>query len=199
MRALTFDEVKEVTKEHHHVWWEGVYNIFLYGIRSRGLEVDMWNDVLGVCYIDGFGNKINLMHSATTKPGLYWLKKKMGNINGTAILIPGQYRGCWKVGEHKGYTALVQRGSIFDVWRDGDADGQFDYNGKVYHDVTGLNMHTESDQRVTEKVGAYSAGCQVREFDKEHFAVMGLIEHSLSRYENSFSFTLFEDRDFYQY
>lgn len=199
MRALKFKEIKKATEAKGYDWWEGVNNVFLYGIRNDSLLTDMWNDVLGICYLDSFGNKINLMHHGTTKPGLYWLKNKMGHIKGTAILIPGQYRGCWKVGKHKGYRALQQKRMPFKVWRDDNQDSQFDYSGRTYGDVTGLNMHTESRESNTKKVGAYSAGCQVREFDKEHFMIMNLIEHSIIRYGNSLSYTLFEDKDFYQY
>jgi hypothetical protein len=193
---LSFDDIKKVVQHKHYDWWEGPYNVFLYGIRSRSVAVDLWNDVLGICYIDHFGNKINLMHKGSTKPGLYWLKKKKGNINGTAILPPGQYRSCWKIGNHKAYTALVQKGNPFKVWRDNNEDGRFDYQGTLYTDVTGLNMHTESLERDIDRVGPYSAGCQVRAFDKEHFAMMSIIELSKNLYGDGFSYTLLEERDF---
>lgn len=194
---LTFDNVKTVVQEKGHSWWEGEYNVFLYGIRSRSLLVDLWNDVLGVCYIDKFGNKINLMHKGSTKPGLNWLKQKKGNINGTAIVQPGQYRGCWVIGDHSGYPALVQsRLGVFKVWRDNNQDGKFDFQGPTYTDVTGLNMHTESLQTDIEKVGPYSAGCQVRAFDKEHFMVVNVCKLSNELYKGPMSYTLLEERDF---
>jgi len=106
----------------------------------------------------------------------------MGNINGTAILIPDFYSACWVVGKHNGkYEALVQYKEPFRVWRDNDQDGQFDYHGVEYRDVTGLNMHTESLVNETEKVGAYSAGCQVRQFDRDHFMFMELVSDPPAR------------------
>lgn len=196
---LTFDDIKKVTQQKGYVWWEGEYDVFHYGIRSRSLLVDLWNDILGVCYIDKFGNKINLMHKGSTKPGLNWLKDKMGNINGTAILQPGQYRRCWTIGLHNGYPALVQSQlGVFNAWRDNNKDGRFDFQGATYTDVTGLNMHTESLIRDTDKVGLYSAGCQVRAFDKEHFMVMAVTELSVAMYGDGVSYTLFEERDFLQ-
>lgn len=194
---LSFDDVKKVVLKKEYVWWEGEYNVFLYAIRSRSLLVDLWNDVLGVCLIDKFGNKINLMHKGSTKPGLNWLKHKMGNINGTAILQPNQYRRCFTIGNHSGYPALVQsRFDAFKVWRDNDQDGRFDFQGDTYTDVTGLNMHTESLISDSEKVGPYSAGCQVRAFDKEHFMVVNICELSMSMYKGDLSYTLLEERDF---
>lgn len=194
---LSFDDIKTVTQQKGYTWWEGEYDVFHYGIRSRSLLVNLWNDVLGVCLIDKFGNKLNLMHRGSTKPGLNWLKDKMGNVNGTAILQPGQYRKCWTLGTHNGYPALCQSSvGVFKVWRDNNKDGRFDYQGPTYTDVTGLNMHTESLIRETDLVGLYSAGCQVREFDKEHMMVMAINELSVAMYGDGISYTLFEERDF---
>ena len=194
---LSFDDVKNVVEQKGHTWWEGEYDPFLYAIRSRSLLVNLWNDILGICYIDKFGNKINLMHHGSTKPGLNWLKEKTGNVNGTAILQPGQYRRCWTIGTHSGYPALIQsRLGAFNVWRDNNKDGRFDFQGPTYTDATGLNMHTESLIHDTDKVGLYSAGCQVREFDKEHFITMNILLLSIDKYGDDFSYTLMEERDF---
>lgn len=194
---LSFDGIKKVTISKGYNWWEGEYNPFLYAVRSRSLIVDLWNDILGVCYIDKFGNRINLMHKGSTKPGLNWLKDKTGNVNGTAILPPGQYRKCWTIGEHNGYPALCQAApGVFQVWRDNDKDGRFDFQGPLYNDVSGLNMHTESLLKDTERVGWYSAGCQVRAFDKEHFMVMNILGMSVPSWGPLFSYTLLEERDF---
>lgn len=195
---LTYDQIKDQIKSKGYSFFEsGPYDVNLYGIRNRSTQVDEWNDVLGVAFTDNIGNKHNLMHPGSTKPGLYWLKKKMGNMNGTAILIPDQYRACWMIDEHKGYEALKQKGSeIFKVWRDADKDGQFDYNGPLHRDVTGLNMHAGPMISEPNKVGAYSAGCQVRAEDLEHFMVMQILKISCKLYGNSFSYTLLEERDF---
>jgi len=194
----TYNQIKEKILDKGYKFFEGgAYDVNLFGIRSNSLQVDEWNDVLGIAYKDNIGNGICIMHRGSTKPGLYWLKNKMGNVKGTAILIPDQYRGCWKIGEHKGYEALQQKGdNIFKVWRDNDEDGKFDYTGEIHGDVTGLNMHTESLIHKTEKVGAYSAGCQVRADDLEHFQTMQILKISNKIFGNSFSYTLLEERDF---
>jgi hypothetical protein len=163
------------------------------------MAVDQFNDLLGVATEDHFGNQINLVHKGTTKPGLYWLgKEHIGNIDGTAILIPDQYRSCWIVGKHKGeYEALQQSDRAqFKVWRDKNKDGHLDYSGKIYYNVAGLNGHCESLIRETERVGAYSAGCQVRQYDLEHFAVMNLCKLSTIYWGKYISYTLFEEKDF---
>lgn len=194
---LSYDAIADISRTKGYPFWEGKFDINIYGVRSNSLQVNEWNDVLGVVYKDDFGQKVNIQHRGTTKPGLYWLKNKMGNINGTFILIPDFYERCWKLGTHKDYKALVQANDgIFKGWRDNNADGRFDYTGKVYDDVTGLNCHAESLINDTDKVGAYSAGCQVREFDRDHFAFLGIVERSMSLYGTRVSYKLFEERDF---
>jgi hypothetical protein len=163
----------------------------LYGIRNGYQTVDEFNDVLGIAFIDEFGNKGVIEAKGTTKPGLYWLKN-VGNKNGVAILMPGQHEKCWQIGLHKGYEAMVQVGSPFKVWRDSNMDDKFDRTGAIYRDVTGLNMHTASFKSKTEKVGMYSAGCQVRQHHIDHLIAMAIARRAAEIYGNSFTYTLFE-------
>lgn len=197
---LTYQEVKAVIESKNFAFFDrGAYNPNLFGIRNRASDkVDEFNDVLGVAYRDTFGNENLLLHPGTTKPGLYWLKAgKMGSDKGTFILMPGQYRGCWMLGEHKGYPALVQKGmGIFKGWRDNDQDGVFDYSGQIFDDVTGLNSHRTGEFSDAEKVGPYSAGCQVRQVKNEHEMMLEVVQCSLGYYPNSFSYTLLEMKDF---
>ena len=49
----------------------------------------------------------------------------MGNVKGTAILVPGQYRGAYKIGFHKGkYKALVQAKPV-KLYIDNDKDNKY--------------------------------------------------------------------------
>lgn len=194
---LTYNQVRKIYAQKGYRFYTGAYNINLGGIRSSSNDVDRFNDVLFVAYEDHFGNGILLLSKATTKPGLGWLKDKMGNRNGTAILVPGYYPSCWTLGKHKGqYEALVQSDkATFKVWRDNDKDGEFDYTGKIYDDVGGLNMHCESLLTETEKVGLYSAGCQVRQYDLEHFMVINLCKLSIIYWGKYISYGLFVESD----
>jgi len=194
---LTYDQLAEAFEAKDFKFFDkGAYNVNLYGIRNSSYNANEWNDVLGIAYRDHIGNPINMMHRGSTKPGLYWLKDKMGNIEGTAILCPGQHSNCWKIGLHKGYEALQQKAEgVFKVWRDDDKDGRFDYHGDVYTNVTGLNCHTESLLLDSDKVGAYSAGCQVRAISFEHFQMMEIVKRSNQLFGNSFSYTLFDERE----
>jgi len=191
---MTYDQVKELYKQNGYKFYDsGKHNVNLFGIRNGYDTVDEFNDVLGIAYRDDNNKPVVIEHKGTTKPGLYYLKNKLGNKNGTAILIPGYYPKCWTIGKHSGkYEALVQNGNVFNVWRDNDSDGKFDIGGRIYTDVGGLNMHTTSFVNYNAKVGAYSAGCQVRQYSKQHLEVMEIIKKSAQLYGNVFSYALFE-------
>ena len=193
-----YESVRDLyAKLGYRFYDEGKFNVNLFGIR-RSLEVDIFNDLLGIAYRDEKNEPQLLLHAGTTKPGLYWLKNKLGNMKGTFILAPGYYSRCWKIGLHHGeYQALVQAGNkIFKGWRDNDSDGQLDMNGPIYDDVQGLNSHTTSLLRGdAQKVGAYSAGCQVRKRLEDHKKLMDVCARSSEIYGNLFSYALFDSRN----
>ncbi|GEM_PF-1126126 len=192
---LNYQELKFAMEKRGYAFFDrGEYNLNLFGIRSAAGLVNEFNDWLGVAYRDEWGNEQLQLFAGTTKPGGYYLKQGMLNAKGTAILIPGQYRGVWKLGRHKSYEALEQLSSAnFKVWRDHDKDGQFDYEGPVYSDVSGLNLHTASFAKVSAKVGAYSAGCMVIQDPLDFKRLLLLVRKALRYYPNRFSFTLIEE------
>ena len=196
---LTYDKLKETMEAKQYSFFDdGAYNLNIFGIRSGDYKVDEFNDFVGLAYRDEGDNKVLQVFKATTKPGLYYLKNKLGNVNGTAILIPGQYRKCWKLGFHKQrYQALVQNGAgVFKVWRDNDSDSDLDMNGPVYTDVGGLNAHTTSFTSEVERVGQYSAGCQVIQDDLDFKIFLAIVIKSSTLYSKIFSYTLLEEGDF---
>jgi len=85
------------------------------------------------------------------------------------------------------------RHGVFVGWRDKDSDGQLDLAGPLYTDVQGLNLHTTSHLKgKAEKVGAYSASCQVAKYTKDHDQIMGIVDQSAVIYGNLFSYALFD-------
>lgn len=177
------------------------YNVNIWGIRKRFGKTDLFDDLLGVSCGDEQGNIVHLFHEATVDPGLFYLKNELLNPKGTFVLKPGQYRGCWEKGKHKGkYIALVQKQgySKFQGWRDNRLDGeiqrQLDVNGNFYQDVSGMNMH-RSSETLSSIIGKFSAGCQVRQVNAQHKAIMTVIDKSLQRFGNSFSYTLFDEEE----
>lgn len=140
---------------------ETPYDLNVWGVRSADTTVNTFNDYLGITYRD----KNLVWHTecwpATTDPGLYWLDNP-GNVNGTAILVPGQYRSTYMIDKHNGsYYALCQRAGEVKVWRDNDRDGVLDYSGPTYSGYFGINLHRASSSGTSTQVNKWSAGCQV--------------------------------------
>jgi len=198
---ITYAQVKDMYRQAGYKFYDqGQYNINLFGIRNKDLTVvDGFNDLLGVAYLDEFLNQQCLVFAGTTKPGLIYLKDKLGNPNGTAILIEGFYPKCWIIGIHNAgkesaHEAYRQAGpGVFRVHRDNDKDGQFDMTGPVYTDASGVNGHTTRDFEIM-KVGGFSAACQVVQDDKEHQIWLAIGKRSAELYGNKFSYALFREK-----
>lgn len=195
MTGITYDWIQQqYSAKGYPFITTGKFMPNYFGIRSKDMIVDEFNDVLGVAFLDGFGNKQCLTFEGTTKPGLYYLKNKLGNVKGTFILRPGYHKDCWIPGLHNGKTpALVQAApGVFKGWRDNDADGQLDMTGPIYTDAGGVNGHTTSQLNEIEKVGAYSAGCQVVQDDKEHGIWYNVGNRAFEFYKKRLSYALFQ-------
>ena len=150
----------------HEIMWEGDYHLNLFGIRSTDTKPNSFDDIMGVAYtVDGLW-KVEVW-PATTDPGTYYLENP-SNVNGTAILCPGQYHA-WKIDLHAGkYEALCQRAASVTVWRDNNRDDILDHPvGSEASGYYGINLHRSSlytdtvEEAETASVGKWSAGCQV--------------------------------------
>ncbi len=134
------------------------FDLNLFGLRHPDFG-NVFNDLMGCAYRSGGRWNVRLW-KATTDPGRYYLQQPM-NSGGTAIVMPGQYRGVWQIGLHRNsYEALVQTGGNIKIWRDVDRDALFDFDPtKVSEGMFGINGH-KSGTHSTE-VDKWSAGCQV--------------------------------------
>jgi len=136
-------------------------------------------------------------YSITTDPGKYWLENPI-NPKGTAILVPGQYLGTWKLGKHQGkYEALVQRKPV-KVWRDNNKDSVIDYpyaHAQVSEGYFGINIHRSNPYDKSYVVDRWSAGCQVFQAIDDYKEFMDLCKSSSDLYGNSFSYTLVTEEE----
>lgn len=162
-------------------------------MRTEDNRADAFNDWVTVSYV--FDKTWNFFaFPATTDPGLYYRKNPI-NVKGTAVIVPGQYRGAYKVGKHKGYKALQQIGNI-TVYRDRDMNETVDSTGKRDTGIHAVNIHRSNQNQASTVVGKWSAGCQVLQ-DPDHFMfLMTLCDRSAAKFSNSFTYTLLTEADF---
>lgn len=175
-----------------HVTFTGAWNVNLIGVRSKSRDSNRFDDVFHCAYQLDDGSWVDHVYPCTTDPGTYWLLRP-ARVEGTAIVAPGQYRGCWKLGLHKGqYEALVQCGPIA-VYRDADRDGVLEYQGAPIPGIYGINCHHANSMRPSTVVDRWSAGCQVLAGPENFAELLATCKKSAAKYGPTFSYTLLED------
>lgn len=191
MNPLLLDYVESLG---YAVFTEGIYNVNIIGIRSTVHHPNQFDDRICVVFKDEFG-WITRTWPATTEPGTYWLNHPT-RIEGTAILVPGQYRGCWKIGKHRGqYDALVQRKGEVKVYRDSNRDEIVDMNPDTTQEgFFGINIHKAGAEST--EVNKWSAGCQVFANRDDFKEFMGICYSARTVWGDGFTYTLINEFDF---
>ena len=145
---FTREKVKEVIISKGYKWFNDNnnkgYDVNIIGIRNSetdGKVTNHFDDTLTLSYKDAAGEWKFHQWEATTDPGQYWMENPM-NKDGTAILVPGQYRGSHKIRKHQGkYEALGQRRPV-KVYRDNDRDLEYDTDeATIKEGIYGINIH----------------------------------------------------------
>ncbi|MBC7888371.1 MAG: hypothetical protein H7Z13_10825 [Ferruginibacter sp.] len=169
------------------------YQLNIVGVRANTLQPNSFDDTINVFYKDNTGNWQFKSNPATTDPGTYYLNNPM-NVNGTAIVIPGQYINSHKIGLHRGeYTALVQQGLI-KVTRDYNKDNKLDFKtGREENGTFGINIHKAGSSST--QVDRWSAGCQVFANSNDFAAFMQLCQQHKTMHGDNFTYTLIEEGD----
>lgn len=197
---ITLDKIFEIAKVKHYTIFGNNgklnYNLNIWGFRSNDKDTTHYNDVFAVFYQKLKGNWEIVLFEGTTDPSDIILKNPE-NVNGTAIVVPGQYKGLWSFGFHKGkqdHKALVQVNPI-TVYRDNDKDVALDTNVKTETGLFGINMHHGSTSS-SDSIGMWSAGCQVhRDIERYNNEFIPLIEKSVKEGNSKFTYTLCVEND----
>ena len=188
---------EKLFKEKGYAWFtKGNYNLNIIGIRSNNNNkvTNQYDDILVVDYNTGNGHK-RVCYTITTEPGKYYMHN-LGNPKGTAILVPGQYRGCWQIGLHRGkYKALCQKKEV-KVYRDNNKNLIYDINPEtIDNGIFGINIHRSNESWTRNTIDKYSAVCQVFNNPVEFNAFIRLCEKQKELYGNSFTYTLICEED----
>ena len=195
----TYADYEKIFKQKGYAYFtNGQYNLNIIGIRSNNQNkvTNRFDDLLVVIYKTPTGKWQRVSYSITTEPGVYYMTRKLLNPKGTAILVPGQYRGCWELGKHKGeYKALVQKKPV-KVYRDGNKNDIYDMVSKcIDNGVFGINIHRSDEFVKVNYVNSYSAGCQVFSDPNDFKKFITLCERQRQLYGNSFTYTLLNEED----
>ena len=199
--SLTLDAVKKAVVSKGYKWFEDKsnkgYDVNIVGIRNSETSNEVTNhfdDTLTISYkVDGEWK----FHSwpATTDPGQYWIENPISK-DGTAILVPGQYRGSHMIGLHQGkYEALRQQRPV-KVYRDNDKDLEYDTDeDTIKEGIYGINIHRSNPYDQSYYVNKWSAGCQVFKKVADFHEFMDICRKAKDIWGNSFSYTLIESKE----
>lgn len=199
LKALcnNYDFESLFNKKGYSYFTKGNYNLNIIGVRSNqnGKVTNKYDDYLVVTYnINGYAKR--KIYSITTEPGAKIMAKPI-NIKGTAILVPGQYKGAYKIDKHNGkYKALCQRNKPVKVYRDNNKDKVYNYKPDTIEEgYFGINIHRSNEFWTRPTIDGYSAGCQVFDDPNEFADFMRLVEKSAKLYGNKFTYTLIDEDD----
>ena len=195
--AEFIEKLRQVFETKGYAFFErGDYNLNILGIRNQSGKADTFDDKLCVVYkVDD--EWVVDEYPATTEPGTSILQRPIVK-GGTAILVPDQYRGVYKIDTHGGkrrYTALCQRLGPVKIWRDNNRDRSPDYNGPIQEGSFGINIHRQWGSDDREYTGGVSAGCQVFQSSKDFYEFMETCQVAADMYSNKFTYTLINDTD----
>ena len=188
---ITTDLLINNYKKNNYKLKTRVYELNVCGIRSKDAPHNTFDDfICGLRLNHGNQWEVSIA-SATTDPGYYYMEHP-ANVDGTAILIPGQYVGSHHTGLHKGqYRALVQCGTL-RVWRDNNKDDIYDHVNPQDAIGSGINIHHAGENSTT--VANWSAACQVFAKLVEFNSFMSEVDDHLNMgYPDLFDYTLFEE------
>jgi hypothetical protein len=189
--SLLPEPLQTLERLGHAVFTRGDYNLNIVCVRNDlAPEPNAFDDVITITY--RVQNKWHsIWYPATTDPGRYWLLHPM-RLEGTAILVPGQYRGSHQIGLHKGKPGLVQVGEL-EIYRDNDRDEYLDPVGDTRRGYYGINVHRAGTNST--QVDKWSAGCMVFKSSYHCDELMTLCEQSSELYGDRFTVTLIKASD----
>lgn len=193
-KCCTYDFKSLFESKGYSFFTKGTYNLNIIGIRSNNNDkvTNSFDDLIIVDYNTAISHKRNVYH-ITTEPGLYYMNNPI-NIRGAAILAPGQYKGCFAIGKHRGkYEALCQVKPV-TVYRDDNKDSVYDCNPRILDNgLFGINIHRSTKDFTSKKIDRFSAGCQVFADPNDFRAFMSVCKKQKEIYGNSFTYTLLKE------
>jgi hypothetical protein len=184
-----------------HKVFEGdhAYDLNIIGIRSDNHRSNRFDDLLCCAYREREGGPFVIKYwPATTDPGTFCLEhpEVYGTAAGTAIIVPGQYRGAYKLDLHRGkYEALCQRNGPIKVYRDGNRDDIIDMDpSTIQEGFFGCNLHKAGANSTN--VDKWSAGCQVFARDSDFEELLFLAHKQIETHPTwapTFTYTLIRE------
>jgi hypothetical protein len=199
--CYTREQIERTVKNKGYKWFDDssnkTYDVNIVGVRNTSPSVykkvtNVFDDCLTISFKDESKKWQYYCWMGTCDPGKKGVEKFHNKI-GVARLVPGQYRGVWKIDKHQGkYDALCQRNGDVTVWRDANRDLVFEEN-VTDTGMFGINIHKAGQDSTW--VENWSEGCQVFKRVKDFDSFMSICRKASKIHGNKFSYTLLESTD----
>ena len=196
---LIAEQFKSIINKKGYAFFDkNKYNLNIIGVRNSSHNPEKFDDSLLTIYKNNENEWEVLSFEITTEPGPSILRKPI-NPDGTAILVPDQYRGVYQIGTHGGsyrHIALVQRNGKVKVYRDTNKNSTVEIASESIQDgMFGINIHRHAAPNEKEYVRGSSAGCQVFKNSLDFADFMETCNKAADIFGNSFTYTLIEEED----
>ncbi len=204
VESSIIDKIIKIVKDGGGTVFEQDGYINFCGVRNNSTN-DTFNDTLYIYWKEGGLFKCLKTSGFTTKPGQYWVQNKggSGNSGGVAIVKEGWHPNVWKHGVHNrssknGHDALIQTYGAttpITITRDKTQYGKSgNYELKVFSNTQesgqyGVNMHRSGTPK-SNKVGQWSAGCQVFKVKSEFEEMLQMTNNASKKGQTHFSYFL---------
>jgi hypothetical protein len=173
-----------------YAFFEGKWDLNLIGLRSASDDANLFDDTFLVLAKNDANEWVSFRWACTTDPGRAWLAKP-SRVEGCAIVVPGQYRGLWKKGLHKGEKPALVQAKPIKIWRDADKDNELDRTGKIIEGIFGINCHRAGKD--SPLVELWSAGCQVFKRETDFLQFLEIVDKQVAAgHGDTFSYTLLD-------
>ena len=199
--CYTREQIEKAVKDKGYKWFEDpsnkTYDVNIVGVRNNAPSIadkvtNVFDDCLTISYKDEAGNWQFFCWAGTCDPGKKGVME-FHNNKGVARLVPGQYRGVWKIDKHQGkYEALCQRNGNVTVFRDANKNLLFEESIRDTG-MFGINIHKAGQDSAW--VENWSEGCQVFKRVKDFDVFMSICKKAAKMHGNRFSYTLLESTE----
>lgn len=199
MLRYTKDQIEKAVKSKNYVWFDDPENkgfdVNIVGIRNNTPQVadkvtNLFDDLLSISYKEN-SKWVYEEWAITTDPGKRAMLE-VKNPTGVARLVPGQYRGAYSLGLHKGKYEALRQVKPVKVYRDPDKDMVYDEN-KIQEGLFGINIHMAGENSTL--VENWSEGCQVFKTKTGFIRFRTICRKAAEIHGPFFTYTLIESTD----
>jgi len=182
--ALTIPAILDTAKQRGHTVFRSDFTLNIVAVRAKGSRPGKFDDRMEVWWSAG-GVWHGRSYTVTTDPGRHFLQDPLFP-SGESILLPGQYKNAYELGDVDECPALVQRGAVKVHRGEGLEDKEI---------FAGINILCADPRPFTSKpgsaltIGRWSAGCLVFKRPEEYRDFIALLRFI----EGPYTVTLIEE------